>query len=97
MNNSIIKYILGQVLKFEAVLMLLPCIVAIIYTESEGLCYLITALVCGAFGVIMTAKKPKNFVIYLKEGCIATSLSWIFLSFFGCVPSVSYKHLRAQE
>ncbi|MBD5136669.1 MAG: TrkH family potassium uptake protein [Lachnospiraceae bacterium] len=86
MNNSIIKYILGQVLKFEAVLMLLPCIVAIIYTESEGLCYLITALVCGAFGVIMTAKKPENFVIYLKEGCIATSLSWIFLSFFGCVP-----------
>lgn len=86
MNNSIIKYILGQVLKIEAALMFLPCIVAVIYMEREGLCYLITALVCGAFGILMTKKKPEKFVIYLKEGCIATSLSWILLSFFGCIP-----------
>ena len=34
----------------------------------------------------MTWKPPKSQVFYLKEGCIATALSWIILSFFGCLP-----------
>ena len=33
-----------------------------------------------------TRKRPKSQVFYLKEGCITTSLSWILLSFFGCLP-----------
>ena len=37
MNISIIRYILGSVLKFEAALMLLPCLVAVIYRESYRL------------------------------------------------------------
>lgn len=86
MNSSIIRYILGSVLKTEAVLLLLPCIVALIYTEQEGLWYLPVAAGCFALGLLMTRRKPKDNVFYLKEGCIATSLSWIFLSFFGCLP-----------
>jgi trk system potassium uptake protein TrkH len=34
----------------------------------------------------MTLHKPTNFVFYQKEGCVATALSWIFMSFFGCLP-----------
>ena len=34
MNTSIIRYILGSVLKLEGVLLLLPCIVAGIYSEK---------------------------------------------------------------
>lgn len=86
MNSSIIRYILGSVLKTEAVLLLLPCIVALIYTEQEGLWYLPVAAGCFALGFLMTRRKPNDSVFYLKEGCIATSLSWIFLSFFGCLP-----------
>lgn len=88
MNNSIIRYILGQVLKMEAILMILPVIVAIIYGENEGFAYLITLLICGALGIAATYKKPQNFIFYLKEGCIATSLSWIILSIFGSLPFV---------
>lgn len=88
MNNSIIRYILGQVLKMEAILMILPVIVAIIYGENEGFAYLITLLICGALGIAATCKKPQNFIFYLKEGCIATSLSWIILSIFGSLPFV---------
>ena len=36
----------------------------------------------------MRRKKPANNVFYLKEGCVTTALSWIFLSFFGCLPFV---------
>ena len=41
---------------------------------------------CLAFGMVMAWKKPKNYVFYLKEGCIATSLSWIVMSLVGCMP-----------
>lgn len=88
MNNSIIRYILGQVLKMEAILMFLPVIVAVIYREEEGFAYLITLLFCGALGFAATHKKPQNFIFYLKEGCIATSLSWIVLSIFGSLPFI---------
>ncbi|MDD6573229.1 MAG: TrkH family potassium uptake protein [Thermoflexaceae bacterium] len=88
MNSSIIRYILGQVLKIEAILMLLPCLVALIYQEKSGFAFLITLVICGVLGLAMTHKKPQSFVFYLKEGCIATSLSWIFLSIFGCLPFI---------
>ncbi len=86
MNGSIIRRILGYVLMLEAVMMLLPCIVALIYTENEGWSYLLIAGICGVTGALMAFKKPKNTVFYLKEGCVATALSWIFLSVFGCLP-----------
>lgn len=86
MNSSIIRYILGQVLKIEAVFMVFVCLTAVIYKENEGFYYLLTASLCGICGLLMTYKKPKNNVFYLKEGCIATALSWIIMSFFGCLP-----------
>ena len=81
-----IRYILGYILKTEAILLLLPCAIAGIYGETEGFSYWITALLCGMCGFLISSRKPKNTVFYLKEGCIATSLGWIFLSFFGCLP-----------
>lgn len=86
MNGSIIRYILGVLLKTEAVLLLLPCVVAIFYGEKQGIAYLIVAVLCGVIGILLTVKKSANTVFYLKEGCVATALSWIFLSFFGCLP-----------
>ena len=86
MNSSIIRFILGSILKTEAILLLLPCLVAFIYAEPEGVWYLPVAAAAFLLGLLMTRRKPTNNVFYLKEGCIATALSWIFLSFFGCLP-----------
>lgn len=85
MNRSMILYILGWVLNIEAVLMLLPCLVALIYQESVW-DFLIPILLCAVIGGFLTHKKPKRTVFYLKEGCIATALSWIAMSLFGCLP-----------
>ena len=57
-----------------------------LYREQTGFAYLLVAAVSMAFGTLMTIKKPKSHVFYLKEGCVATALSWIFLSFFGALP-----------
>jgi trk system potassium uptake protein TrkH len=86
MNRSIIRYILGQVLLLEAVLLVLPGIVALVYRERQGIYYLITIGIALAVGVLMTVVKPKNSVFYLKEGCVATALSWIVMSLVGCLP-----------
>ena len=95
MNTSIIRYVLGWVLKIEAVLMLLPFVVGIIYGEKEAFSYLIAFAVCGVLGTILTLKKPESTIFYLKEGCVATALSWIFLSLFGCLPFMLTREIPA--
>lgn len=86
MRLSVIRRIVGYVLLLEAALLLLPCIVALIYHESQGIAYITVAGICLAFGCILAIKKPASNVFYLKEGCVATALSWIFLSVFGALP-----------
>ena len=67
-------------------MLLLPCLVSLIYQESEGIDYLVMAVICMLLGAIIVKHKPKVNVFYLKEGCIATALSWIALSIFGALP-----------
>lgn len=86
MNSSIIRRWLGYVLVLEGALMLLPCVVALCYQESQGVYFLATAACAFIVGALMAIKKPNSTVFYLKEGCVATALSWIVLSLFGCLP-----------
>ncbi len=93
MNNSIIRYILGSVLKLEAALLLLPLLVSAIYREEEGTMYLPVISFCLIVGTLMTLQKPKDDVFGLKEGCIATALSWIMMSVVGAIPFVLTKEI----
>ena len=86
MNRSMILYVVGHVVMLEGVMLLLPCLVSLIYQESEGIDYLVMAVICMLIGAIIVKHKPKVNIFYLKEGCIATALSWIALSIFGALP-----------
>lgn len=86
MNFSIVKRIIGYVLVFVAVLMVLPCIVAVIYQEREGWSFVITAALCLLLGFLIMRKKPDNRVFYVKEGFVAVALSWIIMSVMGSLP-----------
>ena len=86
MNFSIVKHIIGYVLVFEAALMMLPCIVAVIYQEGEGWSFIITALLCLLPGLLLVRKKPENTVFYVKEGFVTVALSWIIMSVMGSLP-----------
>ena len=86
MNVKIIKYILGYVMKIEGFLLLLPPLIAAVYNETTGFYYMAVGIFCMIVGMIISEKKPENSVFYLKEGCVATALSWIFLSIFGALP-----------
>lgn len=68
--------------------MLLPCVVALIYRENQGIYYLLVAG-CGYLaGFLLSRGKPQEFLFGLKEGCIATAASWICMSLVGCIPFV---------
>ena len=86
MNYAMIAYILGTILKTEAVLLCLPAGVALAYGEGDFLPLALTALGAGIGGLALTFRKPGNTVIYAREGFVVTSLSWIVMSLVGAVP-----------
>ncbi len=86
MNRAMIRNILGSVLEIEAALLFIPVLTAVFYRESVGWYYLGAAALCFLVGFLFKLRKPKDTVFYLKEGCVITGLSWILLSFFGCLP-----------
>lgn len=67
MNTCMIRYILGNVLKIEAVLLLLPCLTAVYYQEFQGVYYLLTAAICIVLGFLMTLHKPKTIFFISKK------------------------------
>ena len=67
MNVSMVIYILGWVMKVEGACMLLPCFIAGIYRERQGLVYLVCALCFLLLGILLTYKRPSNDEIFTKE------------------------------
>ena len=87
MNYGMIRYILGKMLLIEGLLLLLPALVSFLYGEASGVSFL---LVAGLLIVLYFAmgKKPKDSLIYAKEGFIIVALAWILWSAFGAIPFV---------
>ena len=86
MNYKMIRNILGWLLLFEAGFMLVPLITGLCYAETEVWSFAVTALVCAAIGSLCIWKKPKDPVLYAREGFVIVALSWIILSLFGAIP-----------
>ncbi len=86
MNYRIVSYIIGWVLKIEAILMLIPLLTGILYRESSTLAFLITIVICAVPGILLTWKQPKHQHFYLREGFVAVALSWIVISIMGALP-----------
>lgn len=86
MNLSIIRVITGYILKTMAALLLLPALVAVIYGEKQGVWYVIVSAACLLLGVLLNVSKVKSTVFYLKEGCVATAVSWLAMSVAGAFP-----------
>ena len=86
MNMKSVSYILGWVLNIEAALMSLPLVTSLIYGEGEGWAFAIVMAMCAGIGFLLTHKRPNNPNFRAREGFVATALSWIFMSLFGCLP-----------
>ena len=89
MNYKMLRYITGQLLIVEALLMLLPLIASLIYGEFGNLgAFLIPMAIMLALGLLFSIKKPENKTLRVKDGFVIVGLSWIVLSLFGCLPFI---------
>ncbi len=86
MNYKMIVYNIGKILLVEAILLVLPTIVSVIYGDGTLSAYAITIAALTVTGLLATRKKPKNKSIYAKEGYVIVSLAWILMSLFGALP-----------
>ena len=86
MNYKMIRNILGWLMLFEAGFMLVPLITGICFGEAETKSFAVTILLCASIGGICVWNKPKDPVLYAREGFVIVSLSWIVLSLLGAIP-----------
>ncbi|MBQ8030101.1 MAG: TrkH family potassium uptake protein, partial [Butyrivibrio sp.] len=89
MNYSMVRYVLLRLLGVMGVLMVLPLVVALIYSEYDSaVCFFILAVVLALTGYLGTLKKPSNTVMFAREGFAITAVAWIFMSLVGAIPFV---------
>lgn len=88
MNYSVIRFIMGWILNFEAAFMVLPVGVALYYGEPEVFSFLTVMGICLLIGIPLVVKRPKNHIFYTAEGYVTVSLSWIILSIMGSLPFI---------
>ena len=86
MNKRLISYILGWVLLIEGAAMQLSTAVGLIYGEQGWLHFVTVGFAIMLIGFLLVYKKPANTTMHMKDGFAATALSWIVLSFAGCLP-----------
>lgn len=85
MNRPMIFYIIGVILKIEAVLLVLPMLVSLIYKEDFAP-FAFTIISLLVVGFICTFRKPKNTAIYAREGFVIVGITWVVMSIFGAMP-----------
>ena len=80
MNRRMVIFFLGWVLRIEAMLMLLPITVSLIYREKAAITLACIAAFSFVVGFLCSFKKPKNASLYTREGFVSVALSWVLLS-----------------
>lgn len=90
MNNKMVRYVIGHILKIETGFMLIPLALSFFYHESFIVkkSYIFTIILLLISSLLISKKVPENQKIYAKEGLVIVSISWIALSLFGALPFV---------
>ena len=85
MNTKMIRYILCRMLGVEAVLLMIPVIVAALYQEMSGIAFLIPAGILLLLFFLAGVKKPEQSHIYGKEGMVIVALGFYGLCLAQCL------------
>lgn len=88
MNYKMILSILGRVLLIEAVLMICPMLVGVVYKENNFTAFLYPVLGLMAIGFVLSLIKIKDRAMYVKEGFVIVAIAWLCMSAVGALPFV---------
>ena len=90
MNFRKLGKILGKIMVLEALLMIAPLAVALIYEEGimNVLAFVIPMVLLCVLGILIQLPKVKRDTLYQKEGFALTAFVWIIMTLFGALPFV---------
>ncbi|MBO4229696.1 MAG: TrkH family potassium uptake protein [Clostridia bacterium] len=91
MNRKIVFFTVSRLILLEALLMILPLVVSLLYLEySMALSFIISvgiAALCGGMGWwFLRPVKGEETRLYPREGFLIVALAWISTSVIGAVP-----------
>lgn len=86
MNIKKVINLIGFLMVLEAIFMLLPLIVSIIYKEHVGIYFVACILILLMFGIVLQRVFVSDNRFYSAEGFVTVSLGWVILSIFGAMP-----------
>ncbi len=87
MNRKMVFFTVGQILRVESLLLLLPGAVSLIYREISGLSFLAAAAVAAVLGTLLVVFcRTGDHTIFAREGFAIVALAWILMSAVGALP-----------
>ncbi len=88
MNRRMILVRIGQMLILESILLIFPLIVSFLYQEMRSVtAFSTTIAITAVLGLLIVLfVKPRNRVIYAREGFAIVASAWVLLSLFGALP-----------
>lgn len=86
MNYKLILKLIGNMIKIEAILMIFPFIVSLIYKGDDRIAFLFTIILLAVIGCVLSFLKPKNKKFETKDAFAAAAISWLIFSIFGALP-----------
>lgn len=90
MNKKIILKTIGRIMIVEAILLVLPIIVSVLYHETwaEASSFVYVSLGSLLLGLGLNHIEANTDRLYATEGYIIAALGWIVISFIGALPFV---------
>ena len=86
MNKKAVFHSLGQIMFAEAIVLTIPLLTSIIYSDHQFLSYIIPIAILIAIGLLFVLTTRGETKIGAKEGFVIVGLSWISLGLFGSIP-----------
>ena len=87
-NNKTVFFAIGVLLIILGASMLIPFLVEIIYNEKSSI-FLSSASVTAFIGILLVLTNlEENRKLNLQQAFLLTTLSWLSIAIFGCIPFV---------
>lgn len=88
MNYRAVFKLLGDVLKYELMLLLIPLFIAVYYGDGDAFSFFITIILMSPIAFFLCKIKTKKNEIYEKEGFITVGFAWLLISVVGSIPFI---------
>ncbi|WP_101910576.1 TrkH family potassium uptake protein [Marasmitruncus massiliensis] len=87
MNFKMVVYLIGHILRLEALFMVPAMAISFFGKEPvSARAFFITIMVLLSVSLFATFRKPKSRGFYTREGFLVTALAWMVMSLFGALP-----------